>query len=299
MTGPDRPALLRLRGISLNPPGQSGARTGGRPRRVRQGGPADQAGRTSQAGRTGRAGGRAAGHRRLPPARPAVGPVDLTVGAGELVLVQGPSGAGKTALLHVIALLERPDAGSYLLDDLAVIGLGDRDLAALRARRIGVVPQRPPLLPGRTALDNVMLALLYSGAGVRQRRHRALDALDLVGLADQAAVLAGGLAAGQRRRVAIARALAPAPDLLVCDNPTADLDPALTEQVIGLLAGLHRDGRTVVIATDDQLAAAYATQRLVLGLAGPRWPGAGAGADRTIPLGPPGSLGRSGPGEPP
>ncbi|MHB1876521.1 MAG: ATP-binding cassette domain-containing protein [Streptosporangiaceae bacterium] len=276
MTDPARPALLRLRGISLNPRGQPGPRPGGHSR-VRRGGPADQA-----AG-PGRAGDRPAGHRRLPPARPVLGPIDLTVGAGELVLVQGPSGSGKTALLHVIALLERPDAGSYLLDDLAVTGLGDRDLAALRARRIGSVLQRPCLLPGRSALDNVMLALLYSGVGVRQRRRRALDALDLVGLADQAATLAGGLAAGQRRRVAIAAALAPAPDLLVCDNPTADLDPALTAQVIGLLAGLHRDGRTVLIATDDQIAAAYATQRLVLGLAGARGSGAGG----------------SGPGEPP
>jgi putative ABC transport system ATP-binding protein len=274
MTGPGRPALLRLRGISLNPRGRPGVRP--------------------------------AGHRRLPLARPTLGPVDLTVDAGELVLVQGPSGSGKTALLHVIALLERPDSGSYLLDDLAVTDLGDRDLAALRARRIGSVLQRPYLLPGRTALDNVMLALLYSGVGVRQRRRRALDMLDLVGLADQAAVLADGLAAGQRRRVAIARALAPAPDLLVCDNPTADLDPALTAQVIGLLAGLHRDGRTVLIATDDQLAAAYATQRLVLALAGSRLPGpdparagpggpgpGGSGTDRTIPLG------RIGRGSPP
>ncbi|MHB1594433.1 MAG: ABC transporter ATP-binding protein [Streptosporangiaceae bacterium] len=206
-----------------------------------------------------------------------LGPIDLTVGAGELVVVQGPSGSGKTALLHVIALLERPDAGSYLLGGLAVTGLGDRDLAALRARRIGTVLQRPCLLPGRSALDNVMLALLYSGVGARQRRRRALDALDQVGLADQAAVLAGGLAAGQRRRVAIARALAPSPDLLVCDNPTADLDPALTGRVIGLLAGLHRDGRTVLIATDDQLAAAYATQRLVLGMAATQPGGPGPG----------------------
>ena len=202
------------------------------------------------------------------------------------MLVHWPSGSGKTALLHVIALLERPVTGSYLLDGRNVADLGDRDLAALRARRIGMMFQRPRLLPDRSALDNVMLALLYADMPGRQRRRRALDALDQVGLADRAAMLAGRLAAGQRRQVEIARALAPVPELLVCDNPTADLDPDLPTQIVGLPASLNRDGRTVVVATDDQLAAAYATKSLRLGqsVPGP----ADAGTFRTLPLGRPG-----------
>jgi putative ABC transport system ATP-binding protein len=199
---------------------------------------------------------------RPQPARP--GLLDLTVWAGELVVLTGPPGSGKSALLQVIGLLDRQVTGSYLLTGLDVAGLGDRDRAALRGRHIGSVLQRPNLLPVRSALDNVILPLRYAGLPRRDREPTALAALGRVGLTGRAQVMTDRLSAAERRLVAIARALAAAPGLLLCDDPTASLDPATAARVIRLLIDLHKDGTTILIATHDQLAAAHGTQLLAM-----------------------------------
>jgi putative ABC transport system ATP-binding protein len=180
-------------------------------------------------------------------------PVDLAVRPGELVVVTGPATAARSTLLNVIGLLIRPTTGSYLLYGQDTARLGDRDLAALRGRDIGLVLQPPHLLPARSALENVMLPLVYTGYPRRARRSMALDSLERVGMGARAHVLAGDLPADERQRTGIARALATTPNLLLCDEPTAGLDPGQAARVIGLLDGLRSDGRTVLVATADQL----------------------------------------------
>ncbi len=154
----------------------------------------------------------------------AVGPANFVIAHGELVTLTGPAGSGKSTMLAVIGLLIRPDAGRYLLNGLDTAALGDRDLAALRGRQIGWIFQRPRLLPARTALDNVLVPLLYGGLARPRRRAAAAAALDRVGLAGIAQVAAGQLSAGQQQAVALARAIVTEPNLLLCDDPTASLD---------------------------------------------------------------------------
>jgi putative ABC transport system ATP-binding protein len=194
--------------------------------------------------------------------------VDLIIGHGELVTLAGPAGSGKSTLLGVIGLLLRPTAGSYLLNGLDTARFSDRDRTSLRGRQIGYVFQRPHLLASRSALDNVMLPMTYTGLRRQQRRNAALDALERVGLAGLAQAAAGDLAAGEQQRVAIARAIVTEPSLLLCDDPTASLDDAAAAQIVGLLVSLRRDGRTVLVATGNQLAAAYSSRNLSVG---PRW----------------------------
>ena len=191
--------------------------------------------------------------------------VDLTVGHGELVTLAGPAGSGKSTLLGVVGLLLAPTAGSYLLNGLDTARLGDRERTSLRGRQIGCVFQRPHLLPSRSVLDNVMLPVLYSGLPRQQRRSAALDALERVGLTARPQTAAGELAAGEQQRVAIARAIVTEPSLLLCDDPTASLDEAGAAQIVGLLVSLRRDGRTVLVATRNQLAAAYSSRNLSVG----------------------------------
>jgi putative ABC transport system ATP-binding protein len=191
--------------------------------------------------------------------------VDLTIGHGELVTLAGPAGSGKSTLLGVIGLLLRPTAGSYLLNGLDTARFGDRDRTSLRGRQIGYVFQRPHLLASRSALDNVMLPMTYTGLRRQQRRSAALDALERVGLAGRAQAAAGDLAVGEQQRVAIARAIVTEPSLLLCDDPTASLDDAAAAQIVGLLVSLRRHGRTVLVATRNQLAAAYSSRNLSVG----------------------------------
>lgn len=206
-------------------------------------------------------------------AGPAAGPVNLVVGHGELVIVRGPAGSGKTTLLAVIGLLIRPAAGRYLLNGLDTAALGDRELTALRGRQIGWVFQQPRLLLARTALDNVMVPLLYTGLARPPRRAAAAAALDRVGLAGAAQVAAGRLSAGQQQAVAVARAIVTEPNLLLCDDPVAGLDQAAAARVTGLLTGLRAEGRTVLIAGTGRFAAAQGAREITLGGA-PVRPGA-------------------------
>jgi putative ABC transport system ATP-binding protein len=195
----------------------------------------------------------------------ALSPVDLIVGHGELLTVNGPAGSGKTTLLNVIGLLRRPTTGRYRLNGIDTALFGDRDMAALRGRQIGFVFQRHHLLMSRSVADNVALSLLYRGLRDQRRRRGAMDALGRVGLAGRADALAGQLSAGERQLVAIARALAGRPRLLLCDEPTSSLDPSAAAQIMDLLAAVQRDGNTVLIVTRDPLPAAPGARSFALG----------------------------------
>ncbi len=192
-------------------------------------------------------------------------PVDLVVPRGEMVMLTGQPRSGRSGLLNVLGLLDRPAAGSYLLDGINTGKLRDRERSALRGRQIGFVFQRKMVLPTRSVLDNVMLPLRYAGLPRRQRIDVAAESLDRVGLAAMALLMAWQLSAGELALCAVARALVTKPSLVLCDEPTAGLDQSAAAQVIGVLVGLHREGRTVLVATADQLAAAHSGRSVRLG----------------------------------
>ncbi|MFZ3467912.1 ABC transporter ATP-binding protein [Streptomyces sp. 4.24] len=192
-----------------------------------------------------------------PPPVAAFRPCDLTVRRGEFVTVVGPSGSGKSTFLNIVGLLDAPTSGSYLLDGIDTGALGDGDRTALRGRRVGFVFQSFHLLPHRSALENVSLAMLYNGVPRRERPGRAREALDRVGLAHRVGSVPGRLSGGERQRVAIARALVARPSLLLCDEPTGNLDSVNAETVLALLDELHGEGMSVVVITHDQGVAAH------------------------------------------
>ncbi|MCX5404648.1 ABC transporter ATP-binding protein [Streptomyces sp. NBC_00335] len=202
------------------------------------------------------------------PGRPpvtALHPSDLTVRRGEFVTVVGPSGSGKSTLLNVIGLLDRPTTGSYFLDGLDTGGLGDARRTALRGHRIGFVFQAFHLLPHRTALENVMLGMVYNTAVPRgDRRERAREALLRVGLGHRLDSLPTRMSGGERQRVAVARALAHGPSLLLCDEPTGNLDSMNSRRVLDLLATLHEDGMTVLVITHDREVAAQGARTVTV-----------------------------------
>jgi putative ABC transport system ATP-binding protein len=221
--------------------------------------------------------GTTARHSRSQPPAAILRPVDLAVRPGEMVVLTGQASAARSSLLNVIGLLIRPTTGSYLLYGQDTARLGDRDMAALRGRDIGLVLQPPHLLPARSALENVMLPLVYSGLPRRARKSVALDCLERVGMGARAHALAGDLPADERQRTGIARALAAGPSLLLCDEPTTGLDAGQAARVIGLLNGLRSDGRTVLVASSDQLTMAFGARNVNIGELAPRQGGGGAG----------------------
>lgn len=190
--------------------------------------------------------------------------VSLEIGRGELVAIVGPSGSGKSTMLNIIGTLDRASAGDVEIDGLDVARLGDNDLSALRARRIGFVFQHFHLSPGVSALDNVADGLLYTGIGLRDRRERAEAALRQVGLGHRLDHRPHQLSGGEKQRTAIARALARRPVLLLADEPTGALDSVSGEGVVQLLLGLHRQGTAVVVITHDHdVAARFDRQALM------------------------------------
>ena len=199
-----------------------------------------------------------------PPPVLALRPTDLRIERGEFVTVIGPSGSGKSTFLHVVGLLDRPTTGRYELDGIDVRSLREADRTALRGRRIGFVFQSFHLLPHRSAADNVSLAQIYNGAPRKARRDESYAALAQVGLAHRADATPAHLSGGERQRVAIARALVNRPSLLLCDEPTGNLDSATAASVLALIEGLHASGLTVVVITHDPAVAARGSRTVAI-----------------------------------
>jgi putative ABC transport system ATP-binding protein len=181
----------------------------------------------------------------------ALRPVSLRFAAGEMIAVAGRSGSGKSTLLNVLGLLDRPTQGRYLVRGVDTSLLSESGMTSLRASEFGFVFQTFHLLADRTAAENAELGLLYRGMGAWQRRAAACDALRRVDLGNRLAALPGTLSGGERQRVAIARALAQRPRVLLCDEPTGNLDRRNAEMVTDLLAGLAAEGLTVIVVTHD------------------------------------------------
>ena len=193
---------------------------------------------------------------------PALRKVDLCLELGEWLAITGPSGAGKSTLLNVIGCLDRPTSGSYFFEDIDTNKLNDPERAGLRSQRIGFVFQSFHLLPHRTVLENVMLAEVYRKQSTKGRRERALAALEQVGLRHRVDFLPPKLSGGERQRVAIARALVGAPSLLLCDEPTGNLDSKSAGEILDLLEQLNRQGLTLIIVTHDESVARRASRRV-------------------------------------
>ncbi|MEV4599894.1 ABC transporter ATP-binding protein [Amycolatopsis sp. NPDC049253] len=202
---------------------------------------------------------------RVFPADPpvhALAEVHLTVETGDYLSIVGASGSGKSTLLNTLGLLDRPTSGSYLLDGVETTDLADGARAELRGSRIGFVFQAFHLLPHRSAADNVAMAELYRHTGRKHRPERAREALARVGLAHRAGFRPDRLSGGERQRVAIARALLGRPALLLCDEPTGNLDRANTESVLDLFDELSAQGVTLVVITHDEQVSHRARRRV-------------------------------------
>ena len=194
----------------------------------------------------------------------ALRPADLVIEAGGYVAITGPSGSGKSTLLHLLGLLDTPTAGSYLLDGLDTSALSDRDRSALRGRRIGIVFQAFHLLSYRTALENVVVAELYNQTSRSTRFQAAIESLIAVGLGHRLDALPTTLSGGECQRVAIARALVNRPSLLLCDEPTGNLDSRNAASLMELLDQLNSGGLTIVIITHDPAVAAHAGRTVAI-----------------------------------
>jgi putative ABC transport system ATP-binding protein len=190
--------------------------------------------------------------------------ITLSVGNGEFLEIKGPSGSGKSTLLNLVGLLDEPTDGKVLLDGEDVRTLSDREKAQRRNRVLGFVFQRFNLIPQMPAWKNVALPCAYGGVGRRERKARAIAALERVGLADRALHLPAELSGGEEQRVAIARALVMHPAVILADEPTGNLDSASGREVLGQFASVHAEGTTIVIVTHDPLVDPYVQRRVHL-----------------------------------
>jgi macrolide transport system ATP-binding/permease protein len=196
------------------------------------------------------------------PAVHALVDVDLTLERGEWLSITGPSGAGKSTLLNILGCLDHPTSGRYFIDGIDASGLSDRERAGLRSRRIGFVFQAFHLLPYRSVLENVMLAEVYRGRSNHGRRARAEAAIARVGLSHRTDFLPMKLSGGEKQRVAIARALVGSPSLLLCDEPTGNLDSKSSAAILDLFDQLHREGLTLVVVTHNEEVANRGSRRV-------------------------------------
>ncbi len=189
--------------------------------------------------------------------------INLTIRPGEYCAIMGQSGSGKSTLMNIIGCLDRPTSGRYLLDGTDVATINKTRLTRLRNRKIGFVFQRYELLANLTALENVILPMMYAGLGRSQRRRRAEAALTHMGLANRMDKRPSQLSGGQQQRVAIARAIVNQPVLLLADEPTGALDSQSAQEVLGIFQALHQRGITIVIVTHSHEVASH-SQRIIM-----------------------------------
>lgn len=188
--------------------------------------------------------------------------IDLRIQQNEFVALMGQSGSGKSTLMNILGCLDTPTDGIYTLNNHKVSELIDNDLAEIRNKEIGFIFQTFNLLPRSTALENVMLPLVYAGISKEEREKRALIALEKVGLADRVNHRPNELSGGQRQRVAIARALVNNPSIILADEPTGNLDSATSIEIMALFQEIHKNGNTVIIVTHEEDIAQY-THRII------------------------------------
>jgi putative ABC transport system ATP-binding protein len=184
--------------------------------------------------------------------------VSLDIYKGEYVAIMGASGSGKSTLMNIIGCLDTPTAGTYILNDRDVSHLSDNELAEIRNSEIGFVFQVFNLLPRNSALENVMLPLVYAGVRKQERKSRAISTLTDVGLADRMDHKPNELSGGQRQRVAIARALVNKPSILLADEPTGNLDSTISTEIMKLFSDIHKMGNTLIMVTHEQNIAEHA-----------------------------------------
>jgi putative ABC transport system ATP-binding protein len=193
----------------------------------------------------------------------ALNSVSFSIEKGELVAIMGPSGSGKSTLMSIIGCLDVPTSGSYKLDGESVENMGETDLAEIRGRKVGFVFQQFNLLARTSALENVMLPLTYAGMTGKERKERAMKALERVGLANRMEHAPNELSGGQQQRVAIARALVNDPGLILADEPTGAVDSKTGKEIIGIFQSLHLENeQTVILVTHDPFIARH-TNRII------------------------------------
>lgn len=188
--------------------------------------------------------------------------VNINIDKGEYVAIMGPSGSGKSTFMNILGCLDRPTLGQYILAGSDVGGKNDDELAEIRNQYIGFIFQSFNLLPKLTALENVVLPLIYRGLSVRERTVKAKEALEAVGLGDRMHHLPAELSGGQQQRAAIARVLAGDPPLILGDEPTGNLDSRSGAEVMGIFEKLNRDGITIILVTHDEQIASQ-TKRII------------------------------------
>ena len=194
----------------------------------------------------------------------ALNDVSLNLRDNEFVAILGPSGSGKTTLLNIIGGLDRYDSGELIINGISTKQYTDRDWDSYRNHTIGFVFQSFYLLPKLSALDNVILPMIYGNVFKKERRERALRMLDSVGLGDRAYHMPAEMSGGQRQRVAIARALINDPAIIMADEPTGNLDSKSTKEVMEIFSSLYKEGKTIILVTHENDVAAYATRHVIL-----------------------------------
>lgn len=190
--------------------------------------------------------------------------INLDIKRGEFAALMGPSGSGKSTLMNILGCLDRPTVGSYELEGNEVAHLSDDELAVMRNKHIGFVFQNFNLLSRISSLENVALPLVYAGVGASERRKRAQEVLEAVGLGDRAGHLPNELSGGQRQRVAIARALVNNPEIIMADEPTGNLDTKSTKEIMEIFQEMHGRGKTIILVTHEPEIAVCANRQLLV-----------------------------------